>query len=188
MSETPDLAALVGSRLCHDLVSPLGAIGNGVELMRMMQAASPELDLIEQASKSAQARVQLFRLAFGVAQDGQQVRVAELEQALDGIRVQGRVTTRCEVAGPLPRQQAKRLTLAVLCLDSALPYGGDITVEVDRVSATSPRLHVFDALWEPLARGEVPADLTAKSVQFGLLALLAPVTLERTETRLIIGL
>ncbi|WP_127109683.1 histidine phosphotransferase family protein [Pararhodobacter zhoushanensis] len=188
MPEVRDLAALVSSRLCHDLVSPLGAIGNGVELMRMMQLDSPELDLIEQAAKAAQARVHLFRLAFGVAQDGQEVRAAELAQALDGIAIQGRVTLRSACTAPVPRPLAKRLTLAALCADSALPYGGEIAVEPGGVIATSPRLTLDADLWDPLSQGEIPPELSAKSVHFGLLASLGPVQIERDETQVTLRL
>jgi hypothetical protein len=41
MQDKPDIAALIGSRICHDLISPIGAIGNGVELLMMDGAAKP---------------------------------------------------------------------------------------------------------------------------------------------------
>ena len=67
-----ELSQLLGSRLCHDLVSPLGAIGNGVELLEMSPdfpgiAACPELQLIAESVSSARARIQIFRVAFGQA-------------------------------------------------------------------------------------------------------------------------
>ena len=63
-----DLVALVGSRLCHDLISPLGAIGNGVELLTMTATTlSPELQLITESVAAANARIKFFRLAFGRA-------------------------------------------------------------------------------------------------------------------------
>ncbi len=50
LHDKPDLAALVGSRICHDLISPIGAIGNGVELMMMEGAAKgPEMALITES-------------------------------------------------------------------------------------------------------------------------------------------
>ena len=67
-----ELASLVAARLCHDLVSPLGAIGNGVELLEMSGdfpgiSKSPELALITESVRSARARVRFFRTAFGHA-------------------------------------------------------------------------------------------------------------------------
>jgi histidine phosphotransferase ChpT len=68
-----DLCALIGSRLCHDLVSPVGAIGNGVELLSMEGAGAPmpagaaELSLVRESVENAQARLRFFRIAFGDA-------------------------------------------------------------------------------------------------------------------------
>src|SRR5690606_27339952 len=77
------LAALLASRMCHDLVSPLGAIGNGLELLEMYGAAAgPEHALIADSVAAAGARLRLFRLAFGHAGDGQRLPVAELRELL----------------------------------------------------------------------------------------------------------
>ena len=99
-----DLAQLLGSRLCHDLVSPLGAIGNGVELLEMSSdfpgiAASPELMLIAESVAAARARIQLFRVAFGMAQGDQRMSRAGLAQLLDGFSGQGRLRVRLEAEG-----------------------------------------------------------------------------------------
>ena len=70
MSRRADLTSLVGTRICHDLVNPLGAISNGVELMGLAGSArSPELDLIEESVQSASARIRFFRLAYGSGDD-----------------------------------------------------------------------------------------------------------------------
>ena len=58
-----ELAALIGSRICHDLVSPIGAIGNGVELLAMAGAAGPEVRLIAESVAAANARIRFFRIA-----------------------------------------------------------------------------------------------------------------------------
>jgi histidine phosphotransferase ChpT len=68
MSDQPDLAALIGSRICHDLISPIGAIGNGVELLLMEASGKgPELSLISESVAAANARIRFFRVAFGAA-------------------------------------------------------------------------------------------------------------------------
>ena len=67
-----DLPALIGSRICHDLISPIGAINNGLELLEMAgtgAAPGPELALIGQSVESASARIRFFRIAFGAAGD-----------------------------------------------------------------------------------------------------------------------
>jgi histidine phosphotransferase ChpT len=68
MKARTDLTALVGSRICHDLVSPLGAIGNGVELLGLTGIApSPEMALIVESVENANARLRFFRIAYGAA-------------------------------------------------------------------------------------------------------------------------
>ena len=64
---TDNIAALIRSRICHDLISPIGAIGNGVELLTMSASAggSPELDLIADSVHNANARIRFFRIAYG---------------------------------------------------------------------------------------------------------------------------
>ena len=65
----PRVLELLASRICHDLVSPVGAVNNGIELMREMDAdmADDALDLIESSIGQAAARLKLFRLAYGAA-------------------------------------------------------------------------------------------------------------------------
>jgi histidine phosphotransferase ChpT len=63
-----EIAALIASRICHDLISPIGAIGNGMELMALssgQEQSSPELDLISQSVENANARIRFFRIAYG---------------------------------------------------------------------------------------------------------------------------
>jgi histidine phosphotransferase ChpT len=63
-----ELTSLIGSRICHDLISPLGAIGNGVELLAMSEVAKgPEMSLIAESVENANARIRFFRVAFGAA-------------------------------------------------------------------------------------------------------------------------
>ena len=59
-----NLAALIGSRICHDLISPIGAINNGLELLGMTGSSEgPELQLITDSVGSATARIRFFRIA-----------------------------------------------------------------------------------------------------------------------------
>ena len=79
MQDKPDLAALIGSRICHDLISPIGAIGNGVELLMMDGAAqTPELALIAESVANANARIRFFRLAFGANAAHQKIARSEI--------------------------------------------------------------------------------------------------------------
>ena len=65
-----EFAALIGSRICHDLISPIGAVNNGLELLSMTGVSpSPELALIGDSVDSASARIRFFRVAFGAAEN-----------------------------------------------------------------------------------------------------------------------
>ena len=63
----PDLAALLCSRVCHDIISPVGAINNGLELLDEGGADEDAMNLIRQSAKNASARLQFARIAFGAA-------------------------------------------------------------------------------------------------------------------------
>src|SRR5678809_1670765 len=74
MSESPiealDLAALLCSRVCHDLISPVGAIMNGLEVMeegKDEETSKFAMDLIKKSAKTASAKLQFCRIAFGAA-------------------------------------------------------------------------------------------------------------------------
>jgi histidine phosphotransferase ChpT len=170
------LAALIGSRICHDLVSPLGAIGNGVELLMMSGAAAgPEIALIAESVTNANARIRFFRIAFGSAAAGQGVARTEIRSILDDMTRGGRLMIDWQVAGDPPRPAVKLAFLALQCLETALPFGGRVRVAAtgDRwqITADSARLRDLPDLWSHLhdAPGPRPPALSAAQVQFALL-------------------
>ena len=180
------LASLIGSRLCHDLVSPIGAIGNGLELLRMTQETSPELDLVEEAVKVAQARIRLFRLAFGAANAEQSISAGEFTQALDALSANGRISVQTDSPAAMPRFAARRLALAALCAETAMAWGGDILVGPTGISAQAKRLKLDDDLWQALAAGRAAETLGSSTVHIALLAGSGPVSLALGDTSLTI--
>lgn len=171
-----DLAALIGSRICHDLISPLGAIGNGVELMMMSgSAAGPEIALISESVTNANARIRFFRIAFGSAAPGQSVARTEIGSTLDDMTRGGRLMLDWQVAGDPPRQAVKLAFLALLCLETALPFGGRVRVAETggtwRIAADAPRRREIPELWAYLngTASDTTDPLGAAHVQFALL-------------------
>lgn len=176
-----ELAALLGSRLCHDLISPLGAIGNGVELLEMSPdfpgiTTSAELRLIAESVAAARTRIQAFRMAFGQAQGDQRIARAELARLIDGVASQGRLRIELDAEGDFARPEIRMIMLALMCMETAMPWGGRIVVvRVTpgwRLIADSDRMRPDPALWSWLgqdddgpARGPAPSE-----VQFALLA------------------
>ncbi|TGN62110.1 histidine phosphotransferase [Paracoccus liaowanqingii] len=173
-----DLAALLGSRLCHDLVSPLGAIGNGVELLEMSPdfpglTRSPELWLISDAVIAARARIQAYRMAFGLASDDQRIGRAELAGLLDGITAQGRLQITLDGSGDFARPEVRMVMLALMCLETAMPWGGRVIVLHDapgwRLVASCERSRIDPCLWAWLGGGMARRPAPSE-VHFALLA------------------
>lgn len=184
---TADLSALVSARLCHDLISPMGAIGNGLELMQLSQpAASAELDLIAGSLGSAIAKLRFFRIAFGPADPQAMIAGDEIRAVTDSM-FPGRFSVSWTGApADLSRATAKLVCLALLCLEKSLPMGGSASVavagETIAIAAESRRLAPPSDLWA-LAAGAAPAGLRSDAVQFALLGgALAELGLE-IETR-----
>src|SRR4051794_30380712 len=87
--ESLDLAALLCSRVCHDLISPVGAIVNGLEVLEDDNDESTKtfaLDLIKKSARQASARLQFCRLAFGAAGSaGAQIDLGDAESVGRGV-------------------------------------------------------------------------------------------------------
>lgn len=173
MADDFDLAARLASRICHDLISPVGAIGNGIELLTMggLQPG-PELSLVSDSVKNAQGRIKFFRIAFGRAEPEQTVGAAEIATTLAEYIDGGRVRIDWPAPGPVPRPELRAVFLALNCLESELAYGGVITVAGGpggwRLTARGTRLRGQDEAWEALERDGAGA-LGAALVQFELL-------------------
>ena len=175
MPYTPtDLSELLGSRICHDLISPLGAISNGIELLTMSgQPVSPEIELIAESIANANARVRFFRIAFGVAPDGHFIGKKEVVSILEDVCRGSKIDIRWEVEGKLGRSDVKAAFLAIQCLETALSYGGEITVSVIsnvwQIQAKAEKLKIDVALWEQLKSGIASNGLAPAHIQFALL-------------------
>ena len=175
LSACPDLGPLVGSRICHDLISPIGAIGNGVELLMMGGAAqSPEMALILESVTHANARIRFFRVAFGAATGDQRIGAAEVSSILSDMTRGGRLLVNWQAASDLLRAEVKLTFLALMCMESAMPWGGRVLVSQDpggwRIQGQSARLRIDPGLWTPLARGELPPTQNPAMVHFLMLA------------------
>ena len=170
-----DLVALVGSRIAHDLNNPIGAIANGVELLGLTgQADGPELALITESVENARRRIKTFRIAFGAAAAGQLVAASEIAELVAPGAGARRLQTDWPVRDDLERYDAKRVFLALMCIESAMPWGGRATVRQApdgwRVDAEADRTRIEPAHWSLLQGGHAPGDLAASAVHFALFA------------------
>ncbi len=137
-SNTVDLASLLCSRLCHDLLSPVGALSNGIELLRDERDAEMRhrcMELLEQSARISADKLKFFRLAYGAAGGfGDTVpsdEPRELVQNLVGDN--GRIVLQWAVAEPQLAKPAVKvlLNLAAIGID-ALPRGGQLDVGAER--------------------------------------------------------
>ncbi|GAA6198786.1 histidine phosphotransferase family protein [Aquicoccus sp. SU-CL01552] len=172
----PDLVAMVASRICHDLIGPIGAIVNGLELMDMAGGNSPgpERELIADSADSASARLRFFRIAFGAA-GSQVIGRSDIETLLGQIGRDSRMQVAWKPAGDQPRSAVKLAFLALLCCEAALPRGGQAhVIEADgawTVVASGDKVSVDPALWGWLDGAGDAAALIPAKVQFALLPL-----------------
>lgn len=170
----PDLAALVGSRICHDLISPIGAIGNGLELLALTDGNSTaEMELINDSVQNAMARIRLFRVAFGGASTTQSISNTEVQSILGAMSNGSRHIYDWQANGDHARGDVRLALLVLLCTESALPVGGTVTVsqagQIWTVHAQSTRINVVTDLWDSLTNPKSGIAHTAAQVQFALL-------------------
>lgn len=173
---TANRMQLAVARICHDLVSPLGAVANGIELMLLSgQSATAELDLVDASSAAALARLRFFRIAFGLAEADKHLSAKELRATLGTISASGRVKIDWLYSSDAPAREVQAVFLAIQCLENALPYGGELSVDhrngLWQIDVHAARVRIDPALWQPLMRGASPADaeVAASALQFMLL-------------------
>ena len=162
-----DLASLLCSRLCHDLMSPVGALNNGIELL--VDEDDPEmrekcLELLEDSARASANKLKFFRLAFGAAGGfGEDVDTFEAKAALEGVfGAERRIEVGWAIADDrLPKGAIKLLLNLALLAGDALVRGGRLDVGAESsdeqielvIRAEGPRILLDPALRETLASG-----------------------------------
>ena len=130
-----DLAALLCSRVCHDVISPVGAIVNGLEVLEDDSDTSMRefaLDLIQKSARQASARLQFARLAFGAAGSaGASIDLGDAEQVARGLFLDDKISFSWTSPRLLfPKNRVKLLLNLVMIAITAIPRGGAIGVTV----------------------------------------------------------
>ena len=168
-----DFAALIGSRICHDLISPIGAISNGMELLSLAQTDSiPEMALVNESVTAANARIRFFRIAFGTTSDTQTISSREIFDVLEALGAQGRVQYQWHATGDFPRSQAKLALLLIMGLTRSLPFGGKVAANIEDeclyLSACGGEIRYDHALWGLVTGADGTATLAPDTVHFAL--------------------
>jgi len=184
--EPLDLAALLCSRVCHDLISPVGAIVNGLEVMEDdndQETKAFAMDLIKKSVRQASAKLQFCRLAFGAAGSaGAQIDVGDAEKVARGFLEDDKTKLTWNLPRVLLAKNRVKLLLNMLLIaGQSIPRGGQITVdpvgEGDalsfRISATGGYAKVPQVVPELLAGGSHNGSVDAHAVQPYYTGLLA---------------
>jgi histidine phosphotransferase ChpT len=168
--EALDLAALLCSRVCHDLISPVGAIVNGIEVLEEEKDEATKefaLDLIKRSAATASAKLQFCRIAFGAAGSaGAQIDLGDAEKVTRGFMEDDKT----KIAWNLPRallakNRVKLLLNMLVIAGQAIPRGGTITVDPIgagdnlgfKVSAAGTNAKIPPAV-PPLLTGELTGE------------------------------
>jgi histidine phosphotransferase ChpT len=172
-----ELAALLCSRVCHDLISPVGAIVNGLEVLD--DNPKPEdrdfaLDLIRKSAKTASARLQFCRLAFGAAGSaGAQIDLGDAQTMARGHIEDGKTTIAWNLPRLLlPKNRVKLLLNMMVIAQHTIPRGGTLTVDPIgegeamsfRVTASGLNARLPQNIADILSSGQITAT-DAHSVQ-----------------------
>ena len=171
-NKNPALASLLSTRICHDLISPIGAISNGLELMQLSGTPmTEEYELMASSVQSANARINFFRIAFGPA-GKQDIANADVSRTLNEVYANSRYAIDWQIMDAMARSEVKLLFLMIQCIENTLPRGGQITISRDavqtRLHAQGAKIKKVDALWDHLLGHHENENIQASEIHFEL--------------------
>lgn len=201
-----DLASLLCSRLCHDLLSPVGAMNNGLELLA--DEKEPEmrarcLDLLADSARTSAQKLKYFRLAFGAAGGfGDLVDCNEPKALVQGLVAEkSRIELGWNVIGDqLPKPAVKILLNIVLIAVDALVRGGELTIAAEQadnryeiaVRASGSKIALDDTISRALTGDMVAEELSPRTAAAFMIQQIADehkgsIQIARDESSVIIG-
>lgn len=181
------LASLLCSRLCHDMLSPVGALSNGLELLAEEQDPVMRqrcFELLEQSARTSADKLKFFRLAFGSAGSfGEAIPVAEPRALVEALVAgKDRIAINWALANDgLSKAGVKTLLNFALIAIEALVRGGMIDIAAETrggtaevvVRASGPRIAFDPAVGHALEGRLNVSELTSKTAPAGMLAVMA---------------
>jgi histidine phosphotransferase ChpT len=171
-----DFAALLVSRVCHDLVSPVGAVVNGLEVLEEETDTAMRTDalrLVASSAEQAAARLQFARLAFGAAGSaGAELDLSEVARVVAGLLRGGKIDLDWQASQVnWPKDWAKLVMNTALVAADCLPRGGRVVVEASSTGAPSFRIVAsgptvrLSAEAEKALSGEGNGNMDGRSIQ-----------------------
>lgn len=187
MTSPTDLTALLCSRLCHDMLSPVGALSNGLELLADEKDPAMRanvIELLEQSARISTGKLKFFRLAFGAAGGfGEAVPVEEAQDVVTALAAEAkRVTLNWAIEEPsLPKPAVKvLLNLSQIALE-ALVRGGTLDIGAEKrdgnieivARATGDKIAFDETIGRALQDELGPDEITSRTAAAHMIALLA---------------
>lgn len=176
--EAADLAALLCSRVCHDLINPVGAIGNGLEVLADPSQVDMHTfanELIESSTRQARAKLEFARLAFGASSTaGTEIDTREAERVSSLLMAGEKADLEWKIAPILlPKNKAKLLLNMLLIAVAGVPRGGSVTVEIEgevgseglTITATGPKTLIPHAIQGLIAGTPEDGSVDARGIQ-----------------------
>lgn len=170
-----DLSALISSRICHDLINPLGAISNGMELLDTLGTTpGPELELVAESAARATAKLNYLRIAFGDIARGSDLKGSAVAVIVQNMFSVGRFKVNWpDDVRALTRLEAKLVLLSLLAAESSAPLGGTCTITRGdnwNLSVSAARITPDTAAWQMACGGPELEEVSASNVHFAALA------------------
>lgn len=170
-----DLAALLCSRVCHDVISPVGAINNGLELLDEGGSDADALDLIRTSALNASVRLKLARLAFGASGSvGASIDTGEAEKAAREFAAAEK-KTEITWSGPrviIPKNKVKLLLNLFLVAYGSIPRGGTVDVTLENpetdtkfIMSAKGRMMRLPPKFMEINSGQVEEAIDAHTIQ-----------------------
>jgi len=130
---SPKISELLVSHICHDLVSPVGAINNGIEFIEEMgsSAVKDSMDLISSSCNQAAARLQCFRLCYGAAGSGGNVTYKDIRTVFENYIAGSRTVLNWDIDGPnsmYPEGYMKVVLNVLMLADAGIPAIGNLKI------------------------------------------------------------
>lgn len=131
----PDLAALLASRLCHDVISPVGAIQSGLELLDEMPDDPESMELVRKSTRSAVAKLQFARIAYGASgSTAAEIDLGDAESVARGLMEFERANLTWNGARAyVPKNLAKLVLNVLVVANASIPRGHTVTVDLSSV-------------------------------------------------------
>nr|WP_255723041.1 histidine phosphotransferase family protein [Thalassobius sp. Cn5-15] len=138
------------------------------------------MELLRESITLVNARLRVFRLAFGLPYDDHLVPAAEFAALLPQVGTNARISHHLSAPDMIPQAQVQAVALVLMCLETALPFGGTVEIAARehqsdasshirwQINAKSDRLQWDNSRWLPLLHGD-PPEVSARDVQFALL-------------------